>query len=268
MGLRAICFDLDGVLYMPHEFIRTILLHSVRAMITYGLKAEVDVALDKLIEIRNEDTGATDHFNRLCLHFNRQEDPIIIASGVEKYHESKTAYMQRPKGLDYVLSKLKEHYILCLVSNGRPIKQADKAVRLGIVHYFTKFGSDASIRQRMVYISNDPSKMKPMPYLWNACTQDLGVDFSECVMIGDKLWEDMVGAKRLGMKTIKINQGNHALLSIKDSFVKAKKSTAFKRLYPKGLTLKEFTELATPDAQAIDLTELPGLIQNIAADLE
>jgi FMN phosphatase YigB (HAD superfamily) len=52
--------------------------------------------------------------------------------------------------------------------------------------------------------------MKPHPFLWEKAQQELGFDYSQCLMVGDRYWADMLGAKRLGMTTIKINQGEHS----------------------------------------------------------
>ena len=43
----------------------------------------------------------------------------------------------------------------------------------------------------------------------NSPRQDVSFAFENAIMVGDRLWADMLGAKMLGMTTVKINQGEH-----------------------------------------------------------
>ncbi|MCG2777094.1 MAG: hypothetical protein L6406_15595, partial [Desulfobacterales bacterium] len=83
--IECINFDLDSVLYIPSEFLETALRMSVKAMMQTGLKASLNEALQKLIEIRFLNSNAKNHFNELCFYFNKKYDPLIIAAGIEKY---------------------------------------------------------------------------------------------------------------------------------------------------------------------------------------
>ena len=93
--IECINFDLDSVLYIPSEFLETALRMSVKAMMQTGLKAGLDEALQKLIEIRFLNSNAKNHFNELCFYFNKKYDPLIIAAGIEKYWDCKIGTMMR-----------------------------------------------------------------------------------------------------------------------------------------------------------------------------
>jgi len=52
--------------------------------------------------------------------------------------------------------------------------------------------------------SDEVGARKPDKKIYLKVTSELGVDPSECVFISDEIFEDLVGAKNLGMKTIHI----------------------------------------------------------------
>jgi putative hydrolase of the HAD superfamily len=75
---------------------------------------------------------------------------------------------------------------LGVVSNGKPVKQWEKLIRLGLQHFF-----------HTVVISEKDGKPSPKPLLEAA--SNLGVKPNECLMVGDKE-SDVVAAKKAGVK--------------------------------------------------------------------
>jgi len=209
MKIQCIHFDLDSVLYLPADFLQIALKLSVRAMIQYGLKAGHQEALEKLLAIRSEDSNGADHFDRLVHHFNSEYDPVIIAAGVEKYWDSKQSNMLCASNAFFVLSILSRSYPLTIVTNGIPVKQAGKLIRLGLCPFFIDFAPRSGIGRKRIYATVRPHEMKPHPFLWEKAQRELGFEYNRCLMVGDRYWTDMLGAKRLGMTTVKINQGEH-----------------------------------------------------------
>jgi putative hydrolase of the HAD superfamily len=220
MNIDCIHFDLDSVLYLPADFLAAALKLSVRAMIQYGLRASVEEALAKLDAIRRQDANAADHFDRLCLHFNGEYDAVIIAAGVEKYWDAKQANMMVAPDAHFVLNRLSQRYPLTVISNGIPVKQAGKLIRLGLCPFFVNFTPERGVSVRYVYASAVAERRKPHPYLWTQAQNVLGFSFARSLMVGDRYWADMFGAKRLGMRTVKINQGEHRLENKEEALTK------------------------------------------------
>jgi len=209
MQIECIHFDLDSVLYIPIDFLENTLRLVVGAMIENGLQADMDDALKKLHEIRRADSNARDHFNRLCLHYNGNEDPIVIAAGVEKFWDCKAGGMITAPGAYNVLEQLSRNYPLTIISNGSPVKQAGKMTRLGLSRFFGGLKPRKGIWKHSFYATDDPARAKPKSDLWEAARHDLRFSYEKSLMVGDRYWTDMLGAKRLGMTTVKISQGEH-----------------------------------------------------------
>ena len=258
MKIECIHFDLDSVLYIPIDFLENTLRLVVGAMRENGLQASMDEALRKLHEIRRADSNARDHFNRLCLHFNGSEDPIIIAAGVEKFWDCKAGGMITAPGAHDVLERLSRNYPLTIISNGPAVKQAGKITRLGLARYFADPHSRQGIWKHSFYATDDPDRAKPKPDLWEAARHDLNLTHEKCLMIGDRYWTDMLGAKRLGMTTVKISQGEHQHETAEE--VCAVHENDLQSIFDNPLTKEEAIKLMQPDFTVNHLIEILDIV--------
>jgi len=261
MKIECIHFDLDSVLYIPAAFLENTLSLAVRVMIENGLQADFDEALAKLHEIRGTDSNAGNHFDMLCEHFNGSPDPLIIASGVEKYWDCKSGNMMAAPHAHYVLGRLAQNYPLSIISNGRPVKQAGKLIRLELAHFFTRYDSEKGVYKRFFYATDDPAKAKPHPYLWEQSRQDVSFAFKNAIMVGDRSWADMLGAKLLGMATVKINQGEHRFETISQAY--EKNAFMIDKLFDTPPAQDTVMGLLQPDFEIDSLEDLLGVIQEI-----
>ena len=82
-------------------------------------------------------------------------------------------------------------------------------------------------------------------------------------MVGDRYWEDIFGANRLGMITVKINRGHHSNETLKGAFENASKSEAMKNYFIKNHSKKEIMALMKPAHTIDSLLELEKLIFDI-----
>lgn len=262
MKIECIHFDLDSVLYIPSAFLENTLKLAVRVMIENGLRADFDQALKKLKEIRAEDSNAGDHFDRLCLHYNGVPDPIVIASGVEKYWDCKSGNMMAAPHAHYILGSLSQKYPLSIITNGRPVKQAAKLVRLGLAHFFTYYDHLKGVYERFFHATDDPARVKPSSFLWEKARKEIHFAYENAVMVGDRYWADMLGAKRLGMTTVKIKQGEHRHETLAEAYEKNKDKASLS-----GITesREEILRAMEPDYIIENLEELPAIISKLEA---
>jgi len=95
-----------------------------------------------------------------------------------------------------VLDELKGKYKLLLLTNGSPGLQNTKlTITPEIAPYFDE-----------IVISGDFGKGKPDPAIFEHAVSLLGLDVSDCIMVGDNLNTDILGASRVGMKSVWINR--------------------------------------------------------------
>jgi HAD superfamily hydrolase (TIGR01509 family) len=98
-------------------------------------------------------------------------------------------------GVSALLEALKPHYQLAIVANQPPHFDA-RIKKLGLWDYFNA-----------VVGSDDYGVRKPEPAIFLLALHKLGVQPEEAIMVGDRLENDIVPAKKLGLKTIWVKQG-------------------------------------------------------------
>lgn len=97
-----------------------------------------------------------------------------------------------------VLDKLKGKFKLLLLTNGSPDLQNTKlAITPEIAPYFDS-----------IVISGAFGRGKPDPSIFEYALKMLNVDKDEAIMVGDNLMTDILGASRVGMKSVWINREN------------------------------------------------------------
>ncbi|SEN77692.1 putative hydrolase of the HAD superfamily [Mesobacillus persicus] len=95
-----------------------------------------------------------------------------------------------------VLDALKENYQLLLLTNGSPdLQQTKLKITSELVPYFNQ-----------IVISGDYGKGKPDPGIFEHALDLMKVDKNEAIMVGDNLMTDILGANRVGMKSVWINR--------------------------------------------------------------
>jgi putative hydrolase of the HAD superfamily len=125
-----------------------------------------------------------------------------------------------------VLEHLKQKYKLGIIAN-QPENLPDRIKSYGLLEYFDAvFGSD------------DVDLKKPDIEFYRYALRETGCVPGEAVMVGDRLDNDIVPAKKAGMKTIRIMQGY------------------FK-------TVKAVSEEETPEYTAASLEEIPGILNGL-----
>ena len=97
-----------------------------------------------------------------------------------------------------VLDSLKDKYKLVLLTNGSPSLQYTKLeITSELVPYFDQ-----------IVISGAFRVGKPDASIFPPCTCESGVTADEAMMVGDNLMTDILGASRVGMRSVWINREN------------------------------------------------------------
>jgi putative hydrolase of the HAD superfamily len=198
--IRAVLFDLDDTLVDTSRLAEIARKNAVENMIRHGLPVDFDTAYKELLELINEyGSNFGKHFDYLLRRLDLPQSPKWIAAGVIAYHNTKIAYLRSVRGARKVLLELKrEGYKLAVVTDGDPVKQWEKILRLDFDEYFDE-----------VFISDYLGVKKPHPKIYMKALRKLGVKPEEAVMVGDRLYSDIYGAKEVGMFTIWFRYGKY-----------------------------------------------------------
>jgi putative hydrolase of the HAD superfamily len=118
-------------------------------------------------------------------------------------HELAEAFPQNRRKLPFVyeetfkvLDALKDDYRLLLLTNGSPdLQQTKLEITSELVPYFEK-----------IVISGDYGRGKPDPGIFEHALSLMELNKDEAIMVGDNLMTDILGANRVGMKSVWINR--------------------------------------------------------------
>ncbi|HSZ72056.1 MAG TPA: YjjG family noncanonical pyrimidine nucleotidase [Cytophagaceae bacterium] len=94
-----------------------------------------------------------------------------------------------------ILDYLSERYVLHILTNGFRETQRTKLRSAGIEHYF----------QQVIH-SDESGFMKPDKRMFDYALHVAGITAHQCLMIGDDLYADVLGAKNAGIDHVFVNR--------------------------------------------------------------
>ena len=101
-------------------------------------------------------------------------------------------------GMPELLAELHTRGLLLGVVANQPPHVVETLEAIGIKRYFTSLG-----------ISEIEGLRKPDPRLFLAVCHALAVPPAECIMVGDRIDNDIAPARQLGMRTVLLRSGRH-----------------------------------------------------------
>jgi putative hydrolase of the HAD superfamily len=201
--IQAVFFDIDNTLYDSTLQVDMVRKNAIKAMIEAGLDVEEDEAHEVLLDIVNKyGSNYEHHFDDLLKKFGKENNPRIIAAGIVAYHATKIAYLVPYPDTVHTLLELRDRgYKLGVITEGRPVKQWEKLIRLGLQHFF-----------HAVVISEEVQRQKPDVEMFRIAAKKIGFKPQESVMVGDRLDKDIQGANEAGMLTVQVMKGKYSSL--------------------------------------------------------
>jgi putative hydrolase of the HAD superfamily len=241
--IKLVGFDLDDCLFDSTGLSERARIKGINAMIKLGLKIEQKKALKMIQEIVKEyGSNSSLHYNYFIRRYNRLEDveekiPYslqfkYISAAVMAYHSEKIESIKTYEDVIPCLQMLKKLGIkTAIISDGLPIKQYEKILRLGIDDLID-----------LTVISDEIGIRKPNPKLFDHCLKRFGITGSETIYVGDRIDKDIIPAKLNNIYSVYIHRGG-------------KYDT-----YKTGFKIPEGTK---PDYEISNLNELFYIIEEI-----
>ena len=194
--IKAVLFDLDDTLYREQDFVEQAFRNVAAAMAEYvaerggGEEERISGSLfGQMIRLMEEE-GRGEIFNRLC---DRYGVDIPAGEFVRIYRETIPVLSLYPDGEEF-LAWLEDRGVKTgLITDGNAPVQHRKIRALGL-----------DGRLDVVLASCDLGLAKPDPEVYRYCLGKLGVAPKEAVYIGDNPLKDFIGARQIGMKTVRI----------------------------------------------------------------
>lgn len=215
---KAIFFDLNGTLIniLTDEAQDSLYLTMSNLLASYGVKIEPEELRCKYFElIREQKSSKQDEyiefdvikiFDSLISAYSGEETKRLPKEKLQFLSEFlsmafRSASMLKlglyPNALD-VLTFFKKSYRLAAVSDAQKLWAINELNRTGITDFF-----------ETIVISSDLGIKKPSPKMFNEALTAMNLLASEVIFVGNDMFHDIYGAKKLGMKTVffQSNQG-------------------------------------------------------------
>lgn len=241
--IKLVGFDLDDCLFDSTGLSDRARLKGINAMIDLGLKIDEQNAIKMITEVVKEyGSNSSNHYNYFIRRFNRLENvrekiPYslqfkYISAAVMAYHKEKIDSIKLYDDVKPCLNKLREMGLKsAIISDGLPIKQYEKILRLGIDDLID-----------LTTISDEIGVRKPNPKLFEFCLKKFNIKGSETIYIGDRLEKDIIPAKLCNIHSILIHRGGK---------------------YDTYKTGNKFPEGIKPDYEISNLNEIFNIIDEI-----
>lgn len=196
--LRAVLFDVGGPLNTEVVHEQVMDEHIRAALVAEG--SEVDDASYEQACRWAVDSFAPNAYAAVVWRLTGQD--VELAQRV--YHRvfrllGGEYVFELREGIPVLLQELQDQGVLLGLAANQPRATVARLEALGIGHFF-------SHRE----VSGVHGYAKPDVRLFLRCCGDLGVAPQECVMVGDRIDNDIVPAKLLGMRAVLFRAGRHA----------------------------------------------------------
>lgn len=192
-GLRAIVFDLDDTLYPEREYVHSG-FQTVADWVETHLGISRDVALAGFWHLFSE--GNRGNIFDLWLSSHGIKTEALIPQMVKVYREHNPRIEPYPDTLE-LITRLRQHYRLGLVTDGYVHVQQRKVKVLGLASYFDAIVFSASLGEGAGKPSTQPFK---------EVLERLGISGPEAVYVGDNPQKDFLGARGVEMWTVRVRR--------------------------------------------------------------
>jgi putative hydrolase of the HAD superfamily len=197
--IKAVIFDLDNTLVDFMAMKRQAVDAAINAMIDAGLgltPEEVRQRVDNIYEEKGMEFQSV--FDQLLYDLFKKVDYKILSAGVIAYRRAREAALVPYPHVYLTLTELLKMGLRLAVISDAPAREA--WLRLSYLNFAHLFD--------LVLTFDDTGERKPSPLPFRKALKLLALKPNEALMVGDWAERDMVGAAKVGMKTVFARYGD------------------------------------------------------------
>lgn len=195
--IAAVLFDIGGPIDTEIEFEREAdrLIGAAFAVQRYPISADdIARASQAAVEAR-----ASNAYLAMIDHLAAGDAGLAAAVATQfRIDLARLDLFEKREGIEDVLRWLHKRGLKLGVVANQPQRKIEVLRRAGLARYFTDLQMSAGIGWR-----------KPDPEIFRYVCGALDVEPAQCVMVGDRIDNDIMPANRLGMTTIQLRAGRH-----------------------------------------------------------
>lgn len=197
--IRGVIFDIDNTLMNFMKMKRDAVDAAAEAMIDSGLKMDKDLLVKKIFDLYWQE-GIEDQniFDKILVQEFGHVDYKVLAAGILGYRRAKAGSIAVYPHVHMTLTKLLRWGIKMVVISDAPrLPVWLRIVGLNLHHFFDH-----------VITFDDTGERKPSPVPFRKALEALKTKPQETIMVGDWADRDIVGAKKVNVKTAWAKYGN------------------------------------------------------------
>jgi len=197
--IKAVIFDLDNTLLDFIKMKERAVSGAVDSMIEAGLEVDAKEAFDDIINLY-ETRGWENQvvFNDYLIEKIGKVDYKFLAAGIVAYRRAREASLMLYPNVQKTLVTLVKMGIKLTVISDAPSREAWLRIYSLNLHQFFD----------LVLTFDDIQERKPSPKGFEMILDQLSLTSDEALMVGDWPERDVVGASKLGIKTIFARYGD------------------------------------------------------------
>lgn len=206
-NIKAVIFDLDDTLYPQKEYTRQCLLATVPYISRVsGCNPElISAKLNSILDENGIEYKKT--YNDLFEAINF-EGVSHIKDIIKLFRACKPKVEAYPN-VHKTLESLQSSYRLGMITDGYEIVQNYKIAQLNLSNYFERI---------LVTDTLGIENRKPSNIPYEKMLELMGLEPELCVYVGNDPWKDFVACKSLGMRSVRINQGDYKDLILEQEY--------------------------------------------------
>ena len=197
--IKAVIFDLDNTLLDFMKMKEYAVKAAIAGMIEAGLDINPDESYENIIGIYEEKGWENQQvFNDFLNKTIGEVNNKYLAAGIVAYRRAREANLLLYPNVNHTLVELIKRGVKLAVVSDAPSREAWMRIYyLNLHHHFD-----------VVLTFDDTNVRKPSPIPFEMALSQLNIDAEEALMVGDWPERDVVGAKKLGIRTIFARYGD------------------------------------------------------------
>ena len=197
--IKAVIFDLDNTLLDFMKMKEYAVKAAIAGMIEAGLDIDPDESYETIIGIYEEEGWENQQvFNDFLNKTIGEVNNKYLAAGIVAYRRAREANLLLYPNVNHTLVELIKRGMKLAVVSDAPSREAWMRIYyLNLHHHFD-----------VVLTFDDTNVRKPSPIPFEMALSQLNIDAEEALMVGDWPERDVVGAKKLGIRTIFARYGD------------------------------------------------------------
>ncbi len=197
--IRAVIFDLDNTLVDFMAMKRQAVDAAIHAMVDAGLRLSYEDTKNRIDKIYKEKGIEFQNvFDQLLYDIFKKVDYKILSAGIIAYRRAREAALVPYPHVYMTLTRLLKMGLKLAVISDAPAREA--WLRLSYLNFHHLFD--------LALTFDDTGERKPSPAPFRKALKLLALKPHEALMVGDWAERDMVGAAKVGMKTVFARYGD------------------------------------------------------------